>query len=289
MESINLQLVEQNLSLGNFSREEPSHFEGLWKVVSGTFWTLSMVFNPAVDFFSQALSDAVGLETYRHGTSYSAYLGIRHKGLDPNFGGKGASKSVQREHYIKTSKNKVHFGSDSKTYENTDSLGNSKVKQVIMKLFAHFFVRNAQARLYCFFTAKGGLFLTNPVRFIQVGIQTFFVPTVKVRMLPSERDLLMEKANNMKSNLCFEVDPDSNIYGGLCAYRTNLAIGTSYIGLRGIFQQGVKGNVFKRIKAHPVKASWGMVKLVNPIGIIVIAAFAFAYAGHMLSTCSRGD
>lgn len=283
----NNSLINESFALGNFTLTPSSTVE---KVVSEIFWTIAMVFDPAVDFFTQSLSDAIGLETYRHGTNYSSYLSIRHEGFDPSKGGTGASAAVDLDLH---SQGKVHFSSDSETkwsFAKEDMQDDNLVKifNFILFPFAVFNTRIFNSRYYCFVnslnTGRKNPWCPRVVRWIQAGAQAIFIPTIKIRMLPSERDVL-KNMNGTKvygKELCFESDPDMTIPNTctLMAYRTNLGVGTDYIGMKGIFKQGVKGSVFKRIKAHPVKATWGIVKLINPIGIPLLLAFGIAYAVH---------
>lgn len=263
----------------------------IWDVVSDAFWTLAIVFDPVLDFFTQALSDAIGLETFRHGTNYSNYLGIRCCGANPEKGGTGAaaaakaSKKISEDRYVERSQNLFHFASD-----NQANMSDKDVAEwVPRKALAVFITRVASARFYILLNAMNSFrenkYVPTSVRIAQAVAQAFFIPTVKIRMTSKERDDLINLSKKNFQGIVFEQDPDSCKGDTLLGYRTNLRIGADHIGFRGLIQQGVKGNVFNRIKAYPVKAAWGCIKLINPIGIALLAGFGMYYAKTKMFNC----
>ena len=90
---------------------------------------------------------------------------------------------------------------------------------------------------------------------IVVALNVLLVPTLNFRFKP---ETLIEKFEN-----------DSHSAGS--AWKTKEKINTDHIGLRGILTQGLDGKALTRIKAHPVKATWGLIRLINPIGITIFA------------------
>lgn len=257
-----IDINQNNPELSNKEKVLNSTDNKIVYAAKAVFWSLAMFFNPIVDFFTQGLSDFLGLETLRHGTSFQNYINIRITGGKPNHSHKsgGATSGFQA----------------IQAYDNGDYLFVSKDSEShapdIGRALSHFHNRVIISRFYCglsasnTFKGKGWLFLIP--RIVIVVLSVLLVPTVKFRFKP-------EDINNNR----FENDPDSasqtNPEKGL-AYRTKQAIGTEHIGFMGIINQGLQGNVWARMKAHPVKATWGLVKLINPIGILLLLGVGIA-------------
>jgi len=93
------------------------------------------------------------------------------------------------------------------------------------------------------------------------GILSFFAPTVKLRFRPEDV---------MKS---FQHDP---LLPGRAVF-TKQPISTDHLGLTGIFEQASDGNIGKRMRENPSQTLWGAVRLINPIGLPLLAAFGVYY------------
>jgi hypothetical protein len=231
-------------------------------VTRAVFWTLAIVFNPVVDFFTQGLSDFLALETLRHGTSYQNYINIRIKGLDPAYSYKGIGASF--DNHTHNNEGFVFVSKDS------EACGFSADG----KIFPEFFNRIVTGRLYCLLSAtktfknKGIIFLIP--RILVVILSVLFVPTIKFRYTLEEINKLNFK--NDSENACMEDERKG------MAYYTDQKIDTSHIGIRGILVSGFQGDVWARMKAHPVKSTWGLVKLINPIGIVILLGVGVALA-----------
>lgn len=220
------------------------------------FWTLEMFIDPVVDFFTQGLSDCLALETLRHGTRLDHYISIRINGLDPKYGGGkgGATKGYA-----------VVNESNSKIFT-TNSLGKCHVSKDNLhpqNFYLNMLNRHVFSRLYVGVssftlvgTKPGALYAT--ARAIVAILGVIFVPTVKVRF-SSER-LQVGKGSRFQE--------DENSLG--MALTTAQKIGPENIGLRGVLNEGCKGDVWARMRANPRKVAWGAIKLINPIGILML-------------------
>lgn len=120
--------------------------------------------------------------------------------------------------------------------------------------------------MYCGFAAsntfKGKCKLFLLPRILIVVLSILIVPTVKCRYT-------LEEINKLGFENDFESKCTNDNKKGM-AYQTKFPIDTNHIGLKGILKQGLKGNVGARMKAHPVKSAWGLVKLINPIGVFIL-------------------
>jgi len=261
------------------------------------FWVVSGIFNLPIDFFTQGLSDFLCLETLRHGTSWDDYIKIRMYGADPRIAEKRACKGFElsaqlsgskdrilaAKTYWENSENKIFMYRDStvgtdfsghkvdifKRFEFKDRgmIGHGVVTDrefsIFKKCLMFLHIRFAP-RLYAW---KAGIVLNEDVlqkdlistiKRIVSGIFNLLCPTVNFRFLPE--DVKMPK---------FKDDP--LLLGG--AIYTEEHIATDYIGIKGVFIQGVKGNLTQRIKNNPCKSIWGLIKLINPIGVFLIVGF----------------
>lgn len=230
--------------------------EKVWRVAQAIFITIEIFFDPFIDFFTQGLSDFLGLETLRHGTSIQNYISIRLNGPDPSLGAgdTGATIGWGEESYIAGAKGHFFVTKDSEAYiKPLGTLGS--------QLFNHYI----SSRLYCGLSAKttisGTGFHKTLLRILIMAFNVIFVPTLKFRFLPED---IPGKFENDPDNKCTKYSNK-----GL-AYRTKQLISTDHIGLKGILTQGLQGNIWARMKAHPVKTCWGLVKLINPIGIVIL-------------------
>lgn len=231
-------------------------------IAEAAFWTLGMFLNPIVDFFTQGLSDFLALETLRHGTSYQSYINIRITGADPEYSKKDIGATAldrAKKDYGNSNHGYFYVLKDSEAHvANTDG----PVQKTGAKFLSQIAAKNS-ARCFCALassnTYKGSWLLLIP-RILIVILSILIVPTVKFRFVPED----------IKDH--FKNDPDCC---GL-AYITDKNISTQHIGLRGIVTQGFKGGVWKRMKAHPVKVTWGLVKLINPIGILILLGVSAA-------------
>ena len=243
--------------------------EKVWRIAKAVFLTIEIFFDPIVDFFTQGLSDFLALETLRHGTSLQNYISIRLNGPDPKRGGgnSGASKGADSEHFIKESKGYFFLSKDSESY--LEELGSFR---------AQLYNRCLPSRMYCGLSASTTISGKGfPKKLLQISIIVFnvlFVPTLKFRFLPED---ISGKFINDPDNRCI-LNPGKGL-----AYRTTQSIGTDHIGLKGILTQGLKGNLFGRMKAHPGKVCWGLVKLINPVGITILFALGTYLAGRKCS------
>jgi hypothetical protein len=232
--------------------------EKVWRVAQVIFLTIEIFFDPIIDFFTQGLSDFLGLETLRHGTSIQNYISIRLNGADPMFGG-GATGAV------------TGFGKESLRAEARGNFFVTKDSEAYVKpygtLGSQIFNRCISSRFYCGLSAKttisGTGFHKTLLRVLIITFNVMFVPTVKFRFILED---ILGRFENDPDNKCSE-DPNKGL-----AYRTKHLISTDYIGLKGIVTQGLQGNIWSRMKAHPIKVCWGLVKLINPIGIVMLLA-----------------
>lgn len=264
--------------------------------IEESFWIGTGILNPVVDLFTQPLSDFLCLETARHATTWKRYGKIRTYGAIPSFGGTGAcvgfqmtardSSTIEKaSKYMENSKDFFFANRDSTA--GTDFEGNTidvfkkcdidgvsnlgmgmttskslsffhKVKRY---LFIHYgprfyawkagYAENASPEV------KGTL---EKVKRIASGVLNLFAPTVKLRFRPEDlKDYFID---------------DPLLLGS--AMKTQRKIGTEHLGLKGIFLQGCNGHIVDRIKNNPGKALWGLARLINPIGLTLLAA-AFIY------------
>ena len=243
----------------------------VWAVVEGIFWTIAILFDPITDFFTQALSDFLGLETLRHGTSIQNYISIRINGADPTKGGNptGASSGCGDDGYIEKSKNYFYVTKDSESY--TSFFGT---------IGSHVYNRWISSRLYCGVSASttisGKGVHKTLLRIPIVAFNILVTPTVKFRFSSADISDIFE---NDPDNAC-EIHENRGV-----AYRTKQAISTDHIGLKGVLTQGLKDGIGKRMKAHPGKVTWGLVKLINPIGIPILLGLGTYLASR---ACCRG-
>lgn len=243
--------------------------EKVWRVAQATFFTIEIFFDPVVDFFTQGLSDFLGLETLRHGTSIQNYISIRLNGADPTFGGKdkgvieglegiGVGLSGQYKEVNPRNKAKGYFfvAKDSEAYVSFFGTFGSQL-----------FNRCISSRAYCGMSAMATVSGTRIhkilLKIVIVAFNVIFVPTVKFRFLLED---IPGRFENDPDNAC-----DRDHRKGL-AYMTKIPISTDHIGLKGVLKQGLRGDIWARMKAHPVKVCWGLVKLINPIGIVILLA-----------------
>lgn len=244
------------------------------------FWLAGSLIDPITDFFTQGLADFLCLDTLRHGTSWRKYLNIRVYGADPNQGGVSAAKLLSEaentDAYVNNSKGffcvfrdnvgKNNAGRNVDVFKrfdayNRNDLGMGVVREgepeLCQKIKGELFVRFGP-RFYAWEAgcAESDSPCCRTAAKIASGIFNIFAPTVKFYFKPED---VSKK---------FEDDP--LMIGS--AIRTKEPIGTDHLGLRGIFVQGCDGNVCKRISAHPGKALWGLIRLINPIGILLLLA-----------------
>ncbi len=272
------------------------------KIAGQAFWTLSMVVDPIVGFYTQALSDLLALETLRHGTNYHNYLSIRMNGADPAYGGSenGACAGAGNARYAVNSKNFFHVFKDTearmitpttvsefvdaympKATESVDAL----MPQVANRLYP---------RAFCYLSAVAtvkGTDTLNKIQRVFTGVlNALVVPTINFRFRPEEIATR------------FENDPDfatsRETHEGL-AHRTRVAISTDHIGLKGVLTQGFQGDVSQRMVDHPIKFTFGLIKLIvptfgfisllKPVGFILLAGTALVLTGKELSNrlCGR--
>lgn len=251
-------------------------------IVKKFLWALAIIFNPIVDFFTQGLSDFLGLKTLRHGTTLNNYLNIRVHGADPNFSGRGASKIMTEKR-----KEKYKDGLDLMDYpKHVQGYFHVLNDSDSVRLPVKFLIRNVYARFYCGISSayasdwKGFNFL----KVITVPLSVLFVPTVKFRFKPEDISTTFEAdtdhgyAAKRGAPLMDMIPPkgEEERYCNL-AYRTKKKIGTEHIGLRGILTQGLDGHIWARMKANPGKTIWGLIKLINPIGLLLLVFVGMYY------------
>jgi hypothetical protein len=259
-----------------------------------TFWTIAILFDPIIDFFTQGLSDFLGLETLRHGTSLRNYLSIRVNGSNPSLGGTGASVTVGMQNSIQLSKNYFFVAKDNDSaLINHENPEREFLEKAAGTIFSHTLNRNISPRLYCGLASysyplgkertRNNIVLRICNIFLNliiVPVSLIFVPTVKFRFTSTEI------ANpSSQTAIDFEEDPEnrgSDRDRGL-AYKTANKIGTDRIGLLGIINYGLSGNIKKRMSQKPVKTLWGLIKLMNPIGIVILGVVGIVIAKNKLT------
>lgn len=231
-------------------------------VAKAIFWTIAIPFNPIIDFFTQGLSDFLGLETLRHGTRYTNYIGIRLNGADSRHGGGhiGACKAVNSTYLQANSLRYFHLTKDTLPPPFA-SIKNKLIFCLITRIIASRFYCSLSSTTY----VSGNGFFKTTLKVMLAFLHFLLIPTLKFRFKPE--DLVSNK---------FEDDKDSKLFdlNGIeycVAYKTKEKISTDHIGLKGILTQGLDGKAFTRMKAHSVKATWGLIKLINPIGIAMFA------------------
>ncbi len=250
--------TSNNISSHQNNTAPQSTDEKIKYIAKAIFLTIGMIFDPLLDFFiKQPLADLLALETLRHGTSYQNYINIRINGPDPTLGGgnMGACEGINDEKYKERSKGYFHVSKDSEAYFS-----------FFGSLWTQIFVRLIPSRMYCALsslnTVRGNGFVKTVLKVVIVALNILLVPTIKFRF----------KTEDLKN---FENDPDNadpkdRTQG--TAYRTTERIGIEHIGFRGILSQGFDGDVGKRMKAHPGKVAWGLVGLIHPIGLLILAS-----------------
>lgn len=250
-------------------------------MAKSVFWTFAMLFDPVTDFFTQGVADFLALETLRHGTSYENYLSIRIHGADPNYGGKGngsiagTDNSEADSGWNKRAQGYFFAFKDSEALEPDVGEQGSQIAVRILP------------RLFCVLSAVGSVqgegTWTMAWRVTKAVLNFFYVPTLKFHFIPEEISGRFENDHDFAPAIDKEEAERTHIptTRGL-AYKTKEAIGTEHIGLQGVLTQGLKGNLAERMQAHPGKVAWGLAKLINPIGLVILAGLGIALAVKQL-------
>lgn len=251
-------------------------------ILEKVYWLAVGILNPIIDIFTQGLADFLCLDTLRHGTSWNKYLNIRVFGATPALGGISASQvlseSEKTASYVNNSKNFFFTFRDNVGYdfngnirdiferfdaENQEGLGMGVIQdkplslgqKINQELFIHFCPR--------FYAMSAGWaeaadindksYSATTLKVINAGL-SLFAPTVKFRF--------------RREDLEPQFHDDPLMMGS--ALRTDKPISTEHLGLKGIFLQGCDGNITHRISQNPKKALWGLARLINPVGIMLL-------------------
>jgi hypothetical protein len=258
-----------------FGPEEAPLTHKIKQLAEKIFWIIASIFNPITNFFTQGLSDFLCLQTLRHGTCLSNYIEIRMNGTTPGFGGGVKGSSQGTEQYVENSKGHFHVFLDSDaTAANMLDTGYPKkninmgrAKTILYIFLGQLYIRMAPT-LHGILSGMNAAAPVNSIdraartKRIFAGIFNLFTPNIKFRFREEE----MEKI--------FQGDPD---YKSI-AIRTTQKIDTDHIGIKGIFYQGCQGSLRERIKSHPGKFIWGLMRLINPIGVLLLISFGIYYA-----------
>lgn len=258
------------------------------------FWIVSGIFNPITGFFTQGLADTLCLDTLRHGTSWRNYIEIRMHGAKPALGSTGAcvgmlidarnSKSQENvrkaNFYFQNSSGYFFAIRDSSTigrdfqdhiidifarfdYEGVSNIGMGRVTNkpltLRQKCLNQIFIRTVPF----FYSLQAGIAIgakpddkghVAKIKRVASGFFNMLSPAVKFRFRPED----------VKDS--FEDDP--LMIGS--AIRTNKIISRDHLGLNGILKQGCDGKICQRMTKDPGKALWGLIRLINPIGIMFL-------------------
>lgn len=266
----------------------------IWEVVEPIFWVIAGIFNVLTDFFTQGLSDFLVLDTLRHGTSWRNYVNIRMRGADPSLGGgaKGSCAGIENEDPLISKFIKIPLGHDLRKnsagyffvfagstlgeetrYMRSNADGTttpdvrrfSFMQKCLLQLYVrwepHAIAFMAGVSQACHKDAKG---VIPSIQRIWSGLYNMFAPVLKIHMREAD-------VGNY-----FETDP---LLPGR-ALRTRCKIGTEFMGLKGIFTQANDGYVLERIAARPLKSLWGLIRLINPIGVALILGFGIYHCMH---------
>lgn len=249
-----------------------------------TFWIAAMPLNHIVDFFTQGLSDFLALETFRHGTTFHNYVNIRVRGADPSYGGTGCAQG--NSYYVSQSKGYFHVVNDSEAF-----LSESGTFCSILQarwLTAPYFKRVS----YTLFTNNESIG-ERLLRYTKAALTVLFVPTIKFRydlkeskqifkidpdtgdISESERMaiLLFEGRNPKQQEIILKAISELKKTTSL-GLKTNKALPTYRIGLIGIFEATMRNdNTWERMKQHPGKVCWGAIKVLNPVGLILLGMY----------------
>lgn len=239
-------------------------------------------------YFSQALSDATGLETLDHGTTWKGYRRIRVLGYDPELKTRGVAKGLQftrkTDVYLTHSGGKSfahrrwtigrdfdgnHYDIRKKFDYEDDQLGFGV--QITKRSFLQKTRDFAFARTVSFFdsymsgVAAGvpyGNGILSKMKQYSYGCFNLISPRIRLRFDPKD--------------LKGQFKDDEMLMGN--AVYTTAAVGTDHMGLTGVFKQACNGRMLKRMAEHPGQACFGMVKLMtNPVGpflLVGVAAFS---------------
>ena len=245
-------------------------------------------------FIKQPASDLLGLITLRQGTTLSRFASIQLTGVSTEFGGTGICSGLEIqahwtndelmlekvEHFKKNAHGYSFFLTDSSyvglnqagytvdTFAREDVAGLKDLKMGVVtdrpisfwqKIQNQLFIR-AIPRYYVWLASlaeaappeqKGAL--ANIKRIANGILNILFTPTLKARI------------NNNTIN--FMDDP---LMTGL-AVRTKEQISPSHFGFEALFKQGCNGHIAERVSQHPIKALWGLVRIINPLGLSFLA------------------
>jgi len=233
-------------------------------------------------FFSQGLSDFLGLQTLRHGTSWPNYFKIHLEGPNPAYGGgvRGATfghkmakvaPAAAQDRYIAHSNRKFFAYLDSTVGTDTPFISSTGEPRLAVFKWYHrlYYQLHIRVAPHSYGFGAGSACAAPPHmdgriivawRFF-CGVCSFFSPPVKLRYRPEDiyRD--------------FQSDPK---LAGTAVY-TLTRISTDHLGLTGIFKQAADGKMWQRMQARPGKTLWGAIRLINPIGVGLLASFGVYY------------
>lgn len=197
-------------------------------------------------------------------------------GADPSLGGTGASLEGNPDgSSIELSKNRTYVAKDNEAYVH---LLGPTVSQIFNRIFS--------ARLYCAMSSITSFCGTTQqnrclrilnvfLNIIVVTLSVLLVPTVNFRFKPE--DVTSPKFKNDE-----EGGPRADISEEGLAYYTCEKMGPENIGLRGVINNGLSGDIGKRMSVKPAKTVWGLVKLINPIGIMILAVVGVMIAKNKI-------
>ncbi|NGX41970.1 MAG: hypothetical protein K940chlam7_00244 [Chlamydiae bacterium] len=248
-----------------------------------SFWLISAIFNPALQFFTTGIADAIGLGTYRHGTNMKNYLNIRVNGADPGCGGSetGSAAGLNDSTYQESSKRRFYVfhpatGNIQTTYQEiiTDDgeeiiIEAGEEKNILESCFERAWLGFLGPRFHAVLSGrvmfasaaeKGPVATIKQIAGILIGL---FTPTLHVYFDDEFAACIIGK------------DPDYSMY----AYRTpeNVGITTAHFGFKGIVRQGFNRRIWKRVKQHPGRVALGVAR-------IVLGTMGVYYASQQIAT-----
>ncbi len=252
------------------------------------FWGMSGALTFPLNLVCQGLADFLGLETLRHGTSWANYVSIRAEGVEPKYGGgeRGATfghmtaaslvgMEEEQRKWMSHSKGRFFAYLDSNAGCDTEYVDKDGGKKMVRfssceKVYYKFHVRLSPhtygfgSGAACALARSEDEGVAAKVWRFSCGIVNFFSPTIKLRFCPNEVETHFTKDYELPGRAVF----------------TTQTIYTDHLGLAGIFKQAVKGDIWGRMQANPLKTLWGLVFLINPLGILLLVAFGIYYRAH---------
>ncbi len=222
-------------------------------------WDAFNAFWP-VELLDSGLADALGLETYEHGTSPGSYDSILMNGIDPRFGGTGGETG----YLLANGRKKLAFA-DMRTVNRFYVFDYQARYGSILPHLVGSTIKSIWVRQYAILASigvekqKGENIFRNIIGCL-LGLA---VPIVKVRFRPDD------PAKNFVNDEFFEP--------GFASY-TEQKISVDHIGIQGTLNLGLNKEWWTRVQKHPALFMLGVVKIITAVALAALCIVASAYS-----------